>query len=221
MSFEVYDYRKNIQNLLVTPQIRARFMRIEVGEISGGPKPGQGHSHDLGHEVFLILQGQAEFEIDGETRVLGPGQMCVALVDQIHTVRNVGDEPVILYLSVTPHIQPTHTFWSDEKTKQPPRFNPSTTYDVPPDRDTPFPELVDNQWQASEALLAAVESAVKVQHEQLAALTKGAAEGDTQAALEARDAIWESLYPMFQRVHDLAAAWNALTYRTADPGFNR
>ena len=35
------------------------------------------------------------FEIDGEVKVLGPGQACIALVDQTHTVRNVGDEPVI------------------------------------------------------------------------------------------------------------------------------
>ncbi|MFH1572349.1 MAG: cupin domain-containing protein, partial [Acidobacteriota bacterium] len=79
MGFEVYDYRKDIRNILVTPQIRARFMRMEVGEVSGGQRPGRGHSHDLGQEVFLVLQGRAEFEIDGETKVLGPGQMCVAL----------------------------------------------------------------------------------------------------------------------------------------------
>ena len=72
MAFEVFDYRTDNRNILVTPEIRARLMRIEVGELSGGNRPGRGHSHDLGHEVFLILQGQAEFEIDGETRVVGP-----------------------------------------------------------------------------------------------------------------------------------------------------
>jgi len=67
MGFPVYDYRKDIRNILVTPQIRARFLRMEVGQVN------QGHTHDLGHEVFLILQGRAEFEIDGQKEVLGPG----------------------------------------------------------------------------------------------------------------------------------------------------
>lgn len=216
MGFEVYDYRKDIRNILVTPQIRARFMRMEVGEVSGGQRPGRGHSHDLGQEVFLVLQGRAEFEIDGETQVLGPGQMCVALVDQAHTLRNVGDEPVILYLSVTPHIQPTHTGWTEEGTKAPPRFNTSATYDVPPDRDTPLEELVARQQQAAEALMAAVLAADAAQCEHLPAIQKGLAEGEKEAALKARDAIWEALCPMFQGMFDVAEAWNALTYRTAE-----
>ena len=63
MPFTVYDYRNpdHIRNLLVTPEMRSRILKME---------PGQGfnarHSHDLGHEVFVVLQGSAEFEIDGE-----------------------------------------------------------------------------------------------------------------------------------------------------------
>ena len=53
-------------------------MRMEVGFVAQPP------SHDLGHEVFLVLEGRAEFDIDGEKELLGPGQMCVALVDQLH-----------------------------------------------------------------------------------------------------------------------------------------
>ena len=219
MGFDVYDFRKDIRNILITPEIRARFIQIDVGGISGGPRPGRGHSHDLGHEIFLILQGRAEFEIEGETRVVGPGQLCVALVDQIHTVRNVGDEPVILYLSVTPHIQPTHTNWTDSGDKAPPKFNPSTTYDVPPDADTPAETLVKNHQKAVEALQAAVEHATDVQRKQLAAFQQSLDQKSAPAALEARDAMWKALYPMFQTMYALAHTWNALTYRTAEPDF--
>ena len=62
MAFAVYDYRTDIRNVLVTPQIRSRFVRMEPG-----PTPSP-HSHDLGHEVFLVLSGRALFEIDGETK---------------------------------------------------------------------------------------------------------------------------------------------------------
>ena len=61
MALTVYDYREDVMNVLVTPQIRSRFMRMEPGEGGGA------HSHDLGHEVFLVLEGRAEFTIDGET----------------------------------------------------------------------------------------------------------------------------------------------------------
>ena len=103
MPYRVFDYRHDITNMFVTPQIRSRFMKMKPGEIAGR------HSHDLGHEVFLILQGQCEMEIDGEKAVLTPGQMCVAFNHQMHQARNVGDEPMVMYLSVTPHVFPTHT----------------------------------------------------------------------------------------------------------------
>jgi len=216
MGFDVYDYRRDVRNILVTPQIRARFMRMEVDEISGGQVRGKGHSHDLGQEVFLVMQGRVEFEIDGETEVLESGQMCVALVDQTHTLRNVGDKPAIIYLSVTPHIQPTHTRWTEEGGKASPEFNDAATYDVPPDCETPVEELVARQRNAAEALLAAVQVADRAQREQLAAVRRGFVEGENGAALKARAAIWEALGPMFQKMYDLADAWNALTYRTTE-----
>ncbi len=216
MAFRVYDYRTDICNVLVTPQIRARFMRIEVGEVSGGPRAGLGHSHDLGYEVFLVLQGQAEFEIGGEMQVLAPGQMCYAPVDQRHTVRNVGTEPVILYLSVTPHIQPTHTGWTDEDDKEPPRFNPSGVYDVPPNRGTPTRALLARHLAAMEALVEQAQTARDVQRTQVEALRQALHSGQHQAACQAQDAMWAALYPLFRQVYDLAEAWNDLTYRTAD-----
>ena len=216
MTFPVYDYRTDIRNILVTPQIRARFMRMEVGELSGGRQVGRGHSHDLGHEVFLVLQGQAEFEIDGERQVVGPGQACIALVDQTHTVRNVGDEPVIMYLSVTPHIQPTHTGWTDAGDKEPPRFNPGRTYDVSPDRTTPDEALLDAQLGAFEALAGAVDVARDAQRAQGEAFRQALKEEDREAARQARDAMWEALCPMFTQMYELAEAWNALTYRTEE-----
>lgn len=219
MSFEIYDYRKDLRNILVTPQIRSRFLKIEVGEISGGSASGRGHSHDLGHEIFLILQGKAEFDIEGQQRVVESGQLCVALVDEVHSVRNVGDEPVIMYLSVTPHIQPTHTGWTDGGKKAPPRFNPAKTYDVVSDHLTPIETLIDRQLEAAHALGKTVAHAIEIQQIQLDLLKKKVAEGDGDGAVAARDAIWEALRPMYQGMFDLADDWNALTYRTAEPDF--
>ena len=213
MGFQVYDYRTDIRNILVTPQIRARFLRMEIGQVN------RSHSHDLGHEIFMILQGRAEFEIEGEKQVLGPGQLCIALVDESHTVRNVSDEPVIMYLSVTPHIQPTHTDWTAAGTKEAPGFKPSTTYDVALDRDTPTEELVDRHLCATSALAEATTEAAKVQEQQSIAFRQALAQGNREAALKARDAMWSALSDMYGRAFELAGAWNDLTSRTADPEF--
>ena len=108
MALEVWDSERDVRNLFITPEIRARIMRFEPHQISAG------HTHDVGHEMFLVLAGQAEFTIDGQSAVLGPGQACVARAGQWHEVRAVGDGPMTLYLSVTPHIEPTHTQWERE-----------------------------------------------------------------------------------------------------------
>ena len=124
MSFTIYDCRRDIRDILIAPQIRARFCRFKPASGSHD----QFHTHDLGHEIFIILSGGAEFKISGETRELGPGQMCYALADELHSVRALGDEPVYMYLSVTPHIQPTHTFYSEDGEQLPPWFRPSSDY---------------------------------------------------------------------------------------------
>ena len=139
MGFTVYDCRKDISNILVTSQIRARFCYMEPG--SGALDFG--HSHDLGHEIFIILAGRVEFQISGDVKELGPGQMCYALTDEPHSVRVIGDEPVHMYLSVTPHIQPTHTFYDDERKRLPPHFRPSSDYDTQTDSTSPVEHLVD------------------------------------------------------------------------------
>ena len=148
MAFEIFDFRKeeHIKNLLVTPHIRSRFLRMQPGDVAGL------HSHDLGHEIFLILQGRCVFHIAGSEQELCAGQLCVALADEIHQVRAIGDEPMIMYLSVTPHIQPTHTGRDPDGTRHPTRFQPSSSYDVETDTDTPIDELIDKFTTASDRL---------------------------------------------------------------------
>ena len=59
MGFPVYDFRnpEHITNMLVTPEIRSRFMWMDPGD-----EFNSRHSHDLGHEIFLVLQGKMELD---------------------------------------------------------------------------------------------------------------------------------------------------------------
>ncbi len=183
MGFPVYDYCTDVRNVLVTPQIRSRFLKMEPGQCA------QLHSHDLGHEIFLILEGRVEFEIDGETEELGPGQMCVALADQPHQVRVLGDEPMTMYLSVTPHIHPTHTPRTVDGERVPHNFAPASAYDVEPDMQVPVSELVTRQIQAVQQLAELTQTCVAVQEEMGHQFRTAVAENDEQAATAARQAM--------------------------------
>ena len=203
MSFQVYDYRTDVCNMLVTPWIRSRFLRMEPGESAAL------HSHDLGHEIFLVLAGRAEFTIDGGVREVGPGQLCVSLADEIHSVRTVGDEPMTMYLSVTPHIQPTHTGRTADGERMPTRFSPSRLYDVEPDDTAPVAEVVDTCLEAGRALARDAAALTRVQ-EEAAVQLRGLSRED---AVKAREAVWGALYSVFRQAYDLADGWNALADR--------
>ena len=206
MGFPVYDYRTDLRNVLVTPQIRSRFLRVEPGPM---PTP---HTHDLGHEIFLVLSGRAEFEIDGEKAEVGPGQMCVALIDQPHAVRALGDKPVTMYLSVTPHIQPTHTTWTEDGQRMPLRFAPSANYDVDYGAPRPLGALTGELAGAIEALADAAEAAGG-QEEALGHLRKAIDDGDLATAAEIRTRVWEKLFQIFQQANAAADLWNELAPR--------
>ncbi len=205
MGLEVYDFRTDVRNVLVTPQVRSRFMRLEAGAVAAP------HSHDLGHEVFLVLEGRAEFEINGEKAVLGPGQMCVALVDQQHGIRVLDDAPMTMYLSVTPHIQPTHTMWENGQ-RLPHRFAPDSAYDEEED-SSPFSEALDRFLEWSDAVARAAEAAKEFETNAAEDLATAVAAGDMDAADALRSRMWDALFPLFRDSAELASTWNALAPR--------
>ena len=214
MAFEIFDFRReeHIKNLLVTPHIRSRFLRMQPGAVADL------HSHDLGHEIFLILQGRCIFHIAGSEQELCAGQLCVALADEIHQVRAIGHEPMVMYLSVTPHIQPTHTGRDPDGTRHPTRFQPSSSYDVETDTDTPIDELIDNFTAAATDLAQAASDQATVQEERSGQLKAALAAGDQAQATELREAMWQDVYQSFTRAYALADLWNDLTPRVGKVG---
>ena len=213
MSFTVYDCREDIRNVLVTPQIRARLCRMEPGAESTF---NLYHTHDLGHEIFIILSGRAEFRINGEVKEVGPGQLCLALADEPHSVRVVGDEPVHMYLSVTPHIQPTHTFYDDEDERLPPRFRPSSDYDTQTDSTTPIDQHINRHAHTARNMAELAQKNAQVQEEKGAELKQALEAGDAQEASRLRAAMWAPLLELFKGVHDMADEWNALVPRAGE-----
>ena len=213
MPLEVWDWRRDVRNLFITPEIRARIMHFEPYQLSAG------HTHDLGHEMFLVLDGQAEFTIDGQTAVLGPGQACVARAGQWHEVRAVGDGPMTLYLSVTPHIEPTHTQWDHEGgRKLPYRYGLATRAERAargaPAR--PSSALLAEHVAAVRALAEAAQSNATAQAEAAAALQSALARSDRAAAHAAVDTMWSAFSTLYAALQSSEQTWNELAATAAD-----
>ena len=211
MPYAIYDFRRDITNMVVTPQIRGRFLRMEPGEVHAR------HSHDLGHEVFLILEGRCEMEIDGDRAVLGPGQLCVAYAHQLHQARNAGDGPMTMYLSVTPHVEPTHTHYDPATGERlPPRYNRPGAFDQ---ADTlagvPTAELADRHLAAARRLAETARAAAEAQAAAVETLKRAAADDDPAALAAAMDSLWEQVYAAHQALNTLTGAWNDLAPRAA------
>ena len=212
MGIDVYDYRNDVRNVVITPEIRSRFLRMEPGYTA--PR----HSHDVGHEVFLILSGRAEFEIDGERAVLGPGQMCFARAGQMHQVKVVGDQPMTMYLSVTPHLEPTHTFWDDQGRKLPPRYGVPTAAERAQEPPSPEPlaALADRHAAAARALAAVATANAAAQEAGAAAVKRALAAGDAAAARSAIEAMWQQISRTYATLQSLESVWNELTVRASE-----
>lgn len=197
MALHVYDYRRDRDGVLVTPEIRVKFMHMQPGEVA------RSHSHDLGVSVFLVLQGTVEFDIEGEVAELGAGQMCVALADEKHTMRCTSQEPAVVYLSVAPHVQPTHTVFAQDGSKVLQRYAGARS-------DAPLNELF--HWHSRIALDLANTAArnTRIQRDESARLRKAVIKGDKGAAVRAREAMWQALYQVYKKAYDQAAAWNEL-----------
>ena len=211
MPFHVYDYRSVNANVLITPEIRARLYHMQPGQVDAR------HSHDLGHEIFLILEGKAEFNIGGHVEVLGPGQMCVARVDEIHQVRNLlEDAPTIMYLSVTPHIQPTHTLRNDDDTRLPPRFTPNAVYDDERDAARPVDDLLAAHVDAVQALAHTADETARSQAMLAAQWHAAAARGDADGVSAARNALSDGIYQLHKKLSALSDVWNELAPRGDD-----
>lgn len=208
MPLQVFDYRTDVKNVFITSEMRARIIRMEPGTISPG------HTHDLGHEVFLVLDGYAEFTIEGETAILGPGQLCFARADEWHEVRCVGDKPMTMYLSVTPHLEPTHTQWDHEGgTKLPFRYGASTRAErmartAPPE---PTETLLARHLAAARALADAAAANAAAQETAATDLRTATDASDKVAAKSAIDAMWASIYTTYKQLQEMERAWNDLS----------
>ncbi len=80
--------------------------------VSAGIDPGAGlalHIHPGYEEATLVVEGNIEAVLEGETRVLGPGDLLLAPAGAKHTITNRSDKPVRV-LAIYPTTNPERIF---------------------------------------------------------------------------------------------------------------
>ena len=189
MPIQRFDFRTDLTNVAVSPPIRNRFRRVALG-----PVP-EVHSHDLGGETFLVMEGQIEFTVADETVVCTAGQGIFVPPRTTHAVRAIGDQPAVMYLSVSPHVEPTHTFYNAEGQRLPPR------YGVWQEAGGGAPDTTSSR------------SALRAQYQSAAQRLAALATANASNPATTRDEIVSTLIPLLQQVEALEAIWNELALR--------
>ena len=80
--------------------------------VDAGIDPGGGlapHIHSDYEEATLVVEGNIEAVLEGETRILGPGDLLLAPAGAKHTITNQSDKPAKV-LAIYPTTTPKRVF---------------------------------------------------------------------------------------------------------------
>lgn len=54
------------------------------------------HTHDADSEIFVVVSGNAEYNDNGTVKTASAGDVLVCKKGEGHSIKNIGDEPVVL-----------------------------------------------------------------------------------------------------------------------------
>jgi quercetin dioxygenase-like cupin family protein len=77
-------------------------------------KPGYAadkHYHQDADEIFWFFQGVCRVETPDQVVLAPAGSIVYTAAGEWHIIESVGDEPLLMFLTVTPNIVPSHTFF--------------------------------------------------------------------------------------------------------------
>jgi mannose-6-phosphate isomerase-like protein (cupin superfamily) len=114
-----FDWRDDpTGTIIAVPEVRARFLRRKPEDPLGG---FHNHEESDGIETWVVLEGTVKLEFDDQVVLATPGQAVVAYPHEKHRVSCAGDVPCVYFLTLTPHREPTHTFFDDRGNRLPTR----------------------------------------------------------------------------------------------------
>nr|WP_249792610.1 cupin domain-containing protein [Bradyrhizobium sp. BRP22] len=57
------------------------------------------HDHQE-HELWLLISGRGEFEVDGQVREVSETTLCYMSPHQTHTIRNISQDSALKFISI-------------------------------------------------------------------------------------------------------------------------
>jgi len=72
------------------------------------------HSHDGASEVFVFLRGECTAKVEGISESFSVGDMLYVPAEEKHELANVGKGRLEVWLTVTPNVRPSHTFYDEQ-----------------------------------------------------------------------------------------------------------
>lgn len=91
------DGQAVVTNLLDAGEYQGKSRMIATITLEPGCSIGE-HVHEKEEEVFYIIQGTATYDDNGTETVLHPGDACICLGGQKHSIANrTADETLVLH----------------------------------------------------------------------------------------------------------------------------
>jgi len=74
------------------------YLQVHASTVEPGMAVHGAHTHDDREELIIIKEGTLEQTINGESRILSPGSVTLALPGDSHGIRNAGEDRVTYYI---------------------------------------------------------------------------------------------------------------------------
>ena len=91
-----------VSYLLVAGERRNRKLQMLIEEYGVGADSGRGELSHEGEECAVVIEGRLEVTVDGQSRILGPGDAYYFSSILPHRFRNAGDEVCKVISACTP-----------------------------------------------------------------------------------------------------------------------
>jgi quercetin dioxygenase-like cupin family protein len=93
------------QKLVYTDYVRGGVLTFAPGFAADK------HFHQDADEMFWFFSGTCRVGVPAGSTVAPAGTIVVNPAGEWHVIENAGDEPLLMFVTVTPNIVPSHTFF--------------------------------------------------------------------------------------------------------------
>lgn len=87
----------SVRQVVSEPTATLENLEVHITTLNPGKSPHPPHRHP-NEEMLILRQGTLEALINGEWKRVGPGSVIFFASNQLHGVRNVGDDPAIYHV---------------------------------------------------------------------------------------------------------------------------